>query len=206
MDGTLIRNTDSVQYLCALNNNLEPHGKIQRREDNGSLSWIEADYLKVRLINGLDLTEVKKRFMRDVPLIRNIDKVLLYLREKRIKSVLVTSGPVQVADIIGKKFGFDCVYGSQYELNNNRFTGEISTHMDDTGKLSRLIEFCAKHGISPDSCVAIGDSESDISVFEKCWKSIAINYADVLKGKASEYIITDDLSDIIDIFESWLAE
>ena len=118
MDGTLIRNTDSVKYLCTLNNNLEELERMQGCENSGSISWIEADYLKVQLIKGLDLTEVENRFKRDIRLIRNIDKVLLYLREKRIKSVLITSGPTQVANILGKEFGFDCVHGSQYEVKN----------------------------------------------------------------------------------------
>ncbi len=205
MDGTLIRNTDSVKYLCTLNNNLEELEKIQRCENNGSVSWIEADYLKVQLIKGLDLTEVENRFKRDIRLIRNIDKVLLYLREKRIKSVLITSGPTQVANILGKEFGFDCVHGSQYGVKNNKFTGKITAHIDNDGKLNRLKEFCAKHNISLDHCVAIGDSESDIAVFEKCGKSIAINYSDAVKGKASEHIITDRLSDVIDILKSWQA-
>ncbi len=205
MDGTLIRNTDSVKYLCTLNNNLEELEKIQRCENSGSISWIEADYLKVQLIKGLDLTEVENRFKRDIRLIRNVDKVLHYLREKRIKSVLITSGPTQVANILGKEFGFDCVYGSQYEVKNNKFTGKITTHMGNDGKLDRLKEFCAKHSIGLDRCVAIGDSESDIAVFEECGKSIAINYCDAVKGKASEHIITDSLSDVIDILKSWQA-
>jgi len=87
---------------------------------------------------------------------------------------------------------------------DGRFTGEITTHLGDTGKLNILVDFCRRHGIGLNQCVAIGDSESDIEVFENCGRSIAINHSEALEGKASEYILTDDLSDIIDTLESWL--
>jgi phosphoserine phosphatase len=206
MDGTLIRNTDSVRYLCTLNKSSEELEKIECREDNKSISWIEADYLKAALISGLDLAEVEDRFIRDVRLIKNIDQVLQYLRGRRMKSVLITAGPIQVANVLGREFDFDAVYGSQYELKNHEFTGRITGHLGNDGKLNCLKNFCAKYSIGLDHCVAIGDSESDILIFRKCGKSIAINYTDALKGEASAYIITDDLSDIIDILKSWLAE
>ena len=206
MDGTLIRNTDSVRYLCTLNKRLEELERIECREEGGTISWIEADYLKAALASGLDLTEVEDRFMREVRFIENIDHVLQYLKAKQIKPVLVTAGPIQVADVLGRAFGFDAVYGSQYELMNHKFTGRIAEHLGKEGKLKCLKDFCAKSNFSIDHCVAIGDSESDIDIFKKCGKSIAINYTDALEGEASAYITTDDLSDIIGILESWLAE
>ncbi len=206
MDGTLIRNTDSVRYLCMLNNKLKELEGIQGRENDGSISWIEADYLKAKLIKGLELEAIKDNFAKIIQLIQNIDKVLSFLKQRQIGSVLITAGPTQVADILGKKFGFDNVYGSEYEVKNHKFTGKIITHLGDDGKLNCLTDYCIKSGISLEHCVAVGDSESDIAIFGKCGRSIAINYSDALTGKASEYIITDDLFEVTDILESWLAE
>jgi len=204
MDGTLIRNTDSVRYLCMLNNNLEELEKIDRRQDDGSISWIESDYLKAKLIKGLELTEVKDEFKNHIQFIENIEQVLLCLKEKRIISALITAGPTQVANILGTEFGFDSVYGSEYEVKNDKFTGRITTHLGNEGKLNCLKELCTMNSISLDHCVAIGDSESDIVIFRNCGRSIAINYSDTMKGKASEYIITDDLADVVVVLESWL--
>ncbi len=206
MDGTLIRNTDSVRYLCMLNHNSEELERIQCRQADGSISWIEADYLKAELIKGLDLTVVEDEFRRNIQFIQNIEQVLLYLRQKRIISALITAGPTQVANILRTEFGFDRVYGSEYEVKNHEFTGRITTHLGNEGKLNCLRELCAKNSISLDHCVAIGDSDSDIAIFRKCGRSIAINYSDAVKGEASEYIITDDLADVLTVLESWLAE
>ena len=66
--------------------------------------------------------------------------------------------------------------------------------------------YCKTAGIVLDNCVAIGDGESDLAIFRKCGRSIALNYSDAMRGKASDYIITDDLFEVTDILESWMAE
>lgn len=206
MDGTLIRNTDSVRYLCTLNGNSDALEEIEKLESNGSISWIDADHLKARLIKGLCVAEVEDKFKHNIKLVQNIEQVLMYLREREIRSVLITAGPIQVASILRTQFGFDGVYGSIYELKTRKFTGRITSHLGNNGKLNCLKDFCLMNSIGFEHCVAIGDSESDIDIFKKCRRSIAINYSDALKGKASEHIITDDLSDVLGILESWLTQ
>jgi phosphoserine phosphatase len=204
MDGTLIRNTNSVKYLSMLNGNLDRLQEIEVLENEGIIPWIEADYLKAKLIEGLELGKVEDEFDDNVELIQNIGHVLTYLKGRQIRSMLATAGPIQVAGILGTKFGFDSFCGSIYEVKDQKYTGRITTHTGDGGKLNSLETFCSNHGIGLNHCVAVGDGESDIPVFEKCGKSIAINYADALEGRASEHITTNDLSDIIDILDKWL--
>jgi len=206
MDGTLIRNTDSVRYLCTLNGNETTLQEIEKQELDGSLTWIEADHRKARLIEGLSLAEAENRFAETVELIQKIEQVIAHLKERRIRSLLITAGPIQVAQIVGRHFAFDAVYGSLYEVTNGRFTGRITHHLGENGKPQCLEDFCLKNGIALEHCVAVGDSESDIALFEKCGCSVAINYSDTVRGKASKHIITNDLFDIVGLIESWLAQ
>ncbi len=206
MDGTLIRNTDSVRYLCELNGNLVALEEIEAMENSGEVSWIEADHLKAKLIEGLELAKVESEFARCIDLIHNIDSVLAYLKARRIHAVLITAGPTQVANVLGTRFGFDEVYGSRYEVKDAKFTGRITHHLGSSGKLNCLRDSCTKNGIALDHCVAIGDSESDLEVFKACGRSIAINYTAAAKQAATESTITEDLSDILVILEAWLLE
>lgn len=206
MDGTLVRGTDSVRFLCQLNNRLEELEGIERQEKNGRVTWVEADHRKAALIRGLNLMEVKERFLREVPFIDNIDRVLRFLRQRHIQAVLVTAGPVQVAQIVGEAFGFEAFYGSRYELIDREFTGRITEHLGSEGKLKSLERFCGENNTEPRYCVAIGDSESDLAIFRACGKSIAINHRESLEGQASAYIRTGDLSDILEILKPWLGE
>lgn len=206
MDGTLITNTDSVRYLCGLNGNLDALEEIQNLESGGNVSWIEADSLKAGLIEGLDLARVEGEFWSSIVLIQNIAQVLAYLKARQISSVLITAGPSQVANILGTGFGFDAVYGSRYDVEGTRFTGRIASHLGSGGKLSCLRDFCAESSIPLEHCAAVGDSESDIEVFMECGRSIAINCSDAAAEAATVCIMTDDLSDIVTLIESWLAE
>ena len=94
-------------------------------------------------------------------------------------------------------FRFDKIYGSLYEIENGVFSGRILSHLGDSGKLDSLISFCKENNIELEEVVSIGDSASDIKVFEKSGKSIAINYSSILIGKADVYIRTNDLCDVI---------
>lgn len=197
MDGTLIRNTNSVKYLCVLNNKEEQLLEIEKKETNKELSWIEADYLKAELIKGLNIEKITYNFSSSIKLINNIDYVIRHLKAQGIKSVLVTAGPIQIANIIGELFSFDKVYGSNYEVRDKIFTGRIIEHLGEGGKLKSLLTYCKELDIELNECVAVGDSDSDIDIFSKCGKSIAINYSDILIGKADIYLRTDDLKDIL---------
>lgn len=196
MDGTLIRNTNSVRYLCKINNQEEKVMEIEKREDANEFSWIDADYLKAELIRGLSVEKVYEDFNKEIELIDNIDIVIKNLRDNGIKSILVTAGPIQVARVLGELYGFDEVFGSDYEVIDNVFTGRILEHLGDAGKLKSLIKYCEKNDISIKNCVAVGDSKSDIDVFRECGRAVAINYSKVLLGKAGLYLKTNDLRDM----------
>ncbi|SCY54206.1 HAD family hydrolase [Alkaliphilus peptidifermentans] len=197
MDGTLITNTNSVEYLCLLNGREKEVREIEIREEQNEMTWIEADYVKAKLFTGLEIKRVEDEFQEYIKLIGNIEKTLEELRNNNIRSILVTAGPIQVAKVLGKMFKFDRIYGSSYEVKNGLLTGEILEHLGDSGKVDSLNKFCSENNIELEEVVAIGDSASDIKVFEKSGKSIAINYSDKLIGKADVYMQTNDLFDVI---------
>lgn len=53
LDDTLIRGIHSVMYLALINNRLDELIEIEKAEARGDFSWIEADYYKARLAEGL---------------------------------------------------------------------------------------------------------------------------------------------------------
>ena len=197
MDGTLITNTNSVTYLCLLNGKEDEVRDIEIREEKDEISWIDADYIKAKLFTGLEIKRLEKEFNNHIELINNIGETLRELRENNILSILVTAGPIQVAEALGTMFRFDKIYGSLYEIENGVFSGRILSHLGDSGKLDSLMSFCKENNIELEEVVSIGDSGSDIKVFEKSGKSIAINYSSKLVGKADVYIRTNDLCDVI---------
>jgi len=199
LDDTLIRQIHSVMYLSVLNNKLEELIEIEKREANGEFTWIEADYYKAKCAKGLDIDKVATEFNRVLRPMRHVAQVIATLEARGFKCLLITAGPKQVAQVASELWGFDGYYGSDYEVVDGKFTGEILHHIGDQGKIICLEAYCNQTKIDADHCIAVGDGASDIPLFEVCGGSIAINYSEATIGKASYYIKTDDLSDILDL-------
>jgi len=197
LDDTLINDIHSVMLLCILNNKYEELLDIEKRKFKGEDGWIEADIHKAKLLVGLEVSEVKKNFKRIMKPVKNIEFVVETLHKNGIQSIVITAGPVQVAQAVKELYGFDDFYGSNYEDVDGVFTGRLLNHLGKAGKVSCLFDYCEKANISPSECIAVGDGFTDIPIFEVCAKSIALNYSPAVKGKATHYIKTQDLSDVL---------
>jgi phosphoserine phosphatase len=62
----------------------------------------------------------------EITLLKGINAVVRYLKEKGIKTLIITAGPIQVAEVIAKKFGFNRVHGSRYGIQNNKFNRRVA--------------------------------------------------------------------------------
>ena len=202
LDDTLIREIHSVMYLSVLNNKLEELLEVEKREAKGEFTWIEADYHKAKLAQGLDVEKIATEFNRVLRPIRHVAHVIATLQERGFKCLLITAGPKQVAKVACDIWGLDGYFGSDYEVDDGRFTGEIINHIGDKGKILCLQAYCKQYNIDSNRCIAVGDGASDIPLFEFCEGSIAINYSEATIGKACYYLKTDDLSDILDLIIS----
>ena len=199
LDDTLIREIHSVMYLSVLNNKLEELLELEKREAKGEFTWIEADYYKAKLASGLNFEKILTEFNRILKPLKHVSHVIATLRKHGFRCLLITAGPKQVAKVACEIWGLNGYYGSDYECVDGKFIGEIINHIGDKGKILCLQMYCKQYDINPGNCIAVGDGASDIPLFEYCGGSIAINCSDVTIGKASFYLKTDDLSDILDL-------
>lgn len=197
LDDTLIQHIHSVMLPCILNGKEKQHAIIQEQEENGEIDYIAADYKRAELLTGLRESTIKERLLEIAKPIENIAHVISALHEKNILSIVVTVGTKQVAKVVHDIWGFDGYYGSDYEVVNGIFTGKIKSYISADKKIDCLKDFCKKNNIECKDCVAVGDGITDIPIFEFCGKSIAINYSPSIIGKATYYLKTQDLSDIL---------
>ena len=197
LDDTLIRGIHSVMLLCILNGKEKEHMHIQLQEESGMLDYITADHLRAKLLVGLDESIIPKQLLNIVKPLKKIAQTVASLHSSGIKSIVITVGPKQVAKAVCDTWGFDGYYGSDYEVTDGFFSGIITRHMGDTGKVACLKDYCSYAGISSSECVAVGDGSTDIPLFEYCSKSIALNASPLVAKNAAVSISTDNLSDIL---------
>ena len=98
------------------------------------------------------------------------------LKKKKYFLLAISNSPKLIADDFCKQLGFDKTYGRMYEIDEKGiFTGNIM-HLDmisdKANVLKRAIE---KENLTIKDSIAVGDTESDISMFKMVSKPICFN-------------------------------
>lgn len=197
LDDTLIREIHSVMLPCLLNGKEAEHAIIQRQEEAGKLDYIQADYARAKLFQGLTEETIAAEFLNIARPLHNIRRTVETLQSRNVKCIVITVGPVQVAKVVADIWGFDGYYGSEYEVQKGKFTGRIMRYIQSKHKIDCLVDYCKKHGIDAGACIAVGDGATDIPVFRHCGKSIALNAAESVKSIATYAVDTNDLTSIL---------
>ncbi len=89
--------------------------------------------------------------------------------------VAITGAPNEVAEPLCAKYGFDVVIGAYYKTDSHGlYTGKRDIDSGiDKGKILDAVK--AISNINWSEAMALGDSETDISMFERCGYSYAVN-------------------------------
>ena len=94
--------------------------------------------------------------------------------EERGLIIGITGAPQVVAEEFGRKYGFDLVYSAMYGSADGIYTGEVDKRsVHDKGGILDDLEGAL--GLDMDQCIALGDSETDIPMFERVGFPFAVN-------------------------------
>jgi phosphoserine phosphatase len=203
LDGTVMVCPNSLQFLLHLNHAPpEILADIDRRETSREVHWVAADYERAPYLAGLPAAAIEESIDRELLTIGNLTLVLETLRSAGVLTVLLTSGPVEVAEAVARRFAFDVVLGSEFETSRESppvYTGRIVRHLGSVGKLESLQRTCENLGLTVDDCVAVGDGESDIDLFRAVRTSIGLNPSPLVAGMVHYVVQGNDLSAILPI-------
>lgn len=112
------------------------------------------------------------------------DHVYRYTRDKirDLKNegyilLAISGSPSYIVSRFAQSLGFHAAYGAEHETAHGLFTGNTINHDSVTDKWKVVQRFKQEYKISIDfeESVAVGDSESDVSILEVVGKPIAFN-------------------------------
>jgi HAD superfamily hydrolase (TIGR01490 family) len=90
--------------------------------------------------------------------------------------VAISQSPKAILDEFCREYGFDKVYGRIYDIGpTDCFTGEIIDEHIIQNKANIIKRVFEKEEVTPESSVAVGDTEGDISMLESVSKPICFN-------------------------------
>lgn len=176
MDGTLVSGTTALAHLSAW---LGHEPLIEGLEDKlaqGEVSDREVAERYARFYRGVALTDAAEEMSR-IPSIADIAAGVAMLRRRSVDAFIATVSWSFAARALADLWGFSKVCGADLDLDavTGRFTGRVALHFRPEDKAAFVQQHCQRAGIGMDRVVAIGDSRSDLPLFEAVGFSVALN-------------------------------
>jgi phosphoserine phosphatase len=178
---------------------------VVRLEENTIVS-----YKKNKMIAQLlqNMTKELESIFQSIPLHAHVQEVINKLKNKNIKTAIVTNSYQFLADELKKRLRMDYAVGNILVVNKGIITGELiiqntlheevfkGCKIHPICKRSVVDYFCKKLKISAEDIIAVGDGKIDICMLEKAGLGIAYNASAEVQQHAD--IATDDLRVILD--------
>lgn len=201
MDGTLLKGRTIFIFaekkgfkedlFKVINSNIKPYEKT-----------IEI----ANFLEGIDSKELLEIF-RDIPLQRDVEKVVKKLKKKNIITAIATDSYQFVADDLRKRLGIDYAFANSLITEKGIITGEVILHNTSLTeefighevysicKSCVLEQFCSEFGIPEDETMAVGDGMVDVCMLERAGLGIAFNAPDIVQKHAD--VVTDNMKVIL---------
>lgn len=201
MDGVLTRDRSSwtfVHDMMGVSNEHNLKAFIEGRIDEDE--FIRSD---IALWHSVDPDiNIRKiaRFFRELRLIDGIQETVACLHYNRIKCVICSGGIDLAAKMISDEYGFDD-YAAVTLLTDKdgHLTGEGRKAVDLSDKGVSTRAFIEKYNTTPERTVSIGNSYTDIRMFENTGLSIAFNPEDHATREAADHVVVSkNIADVLD--------
>lgn len=176
MDGTLVSGTTALTHLSTW---LGHEPLVEGLEDKlarGVISDREVAETYALSYLGVALADAAEEMSR-IASIEDIAAGVAMLRRRSVEAFIATVSWSFAARALADLWGFSQVCGADLELDevSGRFTGRVARHFRPDDKAAFVEKHCQRAGIGMDQVVAIGDSRSDLPLFEAVGFSVALN-------------------------------
>ena len=116
------------------------------------------------------------------------------------RPVLASCTWTVVSEYLARRFGFLAWCGPELETRDGIFTGNVASFADAQEKVTFARKLCARWNTDLASCIAIGDSRSDLMLFDAVGASLAFNADQVARERATLALDGTDISDALHYF------
>lgn len=195
MDGTLTLKTTCLQYYV---NKLGIEDKAMELESLYKNNEIDDYQIADRYAEILKGTNRKQfnEWTEEIPRMGNIKEAVDKLKQLGFVVGITSVGPIFASEYFSSKFGFDFVSGSRHEFVDGVHSGKMVHTLAGKDKVTILEKLSKEKNIAMSEVIAVGDSRSDIPIFEKVGYRIALNADENLKTSTDLFIQSEDLLDV----------
>jgi phosphoserine phosphatase len=172
--------------------------RLERQYASGAISNSVVAEEQAKSYSGIPVAEIVSK-LAEIPCIGEIDATILGLRERGIESILGTVTWSFAAEEFRRRHGFAAVSGTVADVKDGVPTGVVKRHFDEWDKLEFVKSHCEARQIEPSQCIAVGDSRSDVPLFQAVGFSVALNATTQAQEAATVALDTDSLTDVLKV-------
>lgn len=202
IDGTLVASMSSSGFLASRLGHLRELDQAEEQYAAGKLTNEQVSVIDGRGWRGSSIKAIDD-LLCDLPMIAGIDVVVSWCRSNQIEPVLASLAWQPVSDSIARHHGFTPNGGPRVRLSNSIYDGMVAEHFNEYDKRDRAIALAIDRDVRLERCCAIGDSRSDVPLFNALSASLALNANATAQEAATAAISTQDLGEIVPWLEKW---
>ena len=161
-------------------------GEISYRE------WAETD---VKCWTGASVSRIMT-VLEQIPYRQGVRDVFRSLKEKNVKTAIISAGLSLLADKVAKELGADFALSNELQTNDGHLTGKIKVKVAVNEKRRIVEEIATSLGIALDEIALVGDQAFDLAQPE-CFRIAFKPKNDVARQQADVVIDEDNLSRIL---------
>ena len=198
LDGTLTQERSIWEYIHKRLGKWYGFAEnYQKQFLSGKISYEEFCERDAQVWKGMRIEEVIE-IAKTVPFHTGLDQLLRYLKEKRLKLSMVSSGLSVLSNWVHERYEFDYSVSNNLLHDNGILTGKVKIQVYYDQKAAWVKRILERFGARPEESIAIGDSAGDLEMFRMAGFSIAFNSScEPLDQVATLYINSQNLADII---------
>lgn len=173
VDGTLKVEPDPYLYLSdrlGLGPLARTFPQMYARGEIDSDEWMRRD---AALCRGVPRQRLAA-WLQEVPYVPGVAETIRSLRARGVATIVVSSGLQLHAELIRADLGLDEVWANELQFVDDVCTGDIVIHVHEAGKAEVVQEIMARRKLRAEECLAVGDAESDVGMFECCRLGVAV--------------------------------
>lgn len=205
MDGTLTLGTTSLQFYVAKLHQEKKAKELERLYKTHKIDDFQIADSYAEILKGISRKKLGV-WTKKIPRVKNIGETVKKLKKLNLIVGITSVGPYFTSETYQKLFGFDFISGSTHEFKNKIHTGRMIKTLTGKDKVKILEAICKKYRVSFPQVIAVGDSRSDIPIFEKAGLDIALNSDENLSNKTDCFIESENLLEVYSVIKKLLKD
>jgi phosphoserine phosphatase len=202
MDSTLI-SIECIDEIADMQGLKPQVAAITESAMRGEIEFAESLRRRAALLQGLDELALQRVYDERLQLNPGAELLISTLKQKGIKTMLVSGGFQQFTDGLKQRLGLDYAYGNNLEVADGKLTGQVlGSIIDAQGKADWLAKIRDELGLNREQVIAIGDGANDLRMIAAAGVGIAYHAKPVVQQQATYALNHVGLDGVLNLFRA----